>query len=229
MLAIFKMKDMWKYVSLIIVFAFIMLSMKRGAILVGTVALLLYLKHHLKAKSEKQFIYLLLLSLITILVIYMFVTRLYETSDYFRMRVGSTIEGDTSRRSWIYSHYFDFYIYQTSSLEFLFGCGADATFFRFGQYAHNDWLEFAINEGVFGIILYVIYWILFIREWKHFRGRIELKQTIGDLIIVYFLISLFSMSFDGMPLATSLCIGYCLANNRNYKNLASFIDKRQVF
>lgn len=217
MLALFKMKDIWKYVLLLVVYAFIMMAMKRGAILVGTVALLLYLKHHLKAKTEKQLFYILFLSLITIVFIYLLVMRLYETSDYFRIRVGSTIEGNSSHRDEIYLHYFDFFIHHTTSLEFFFGCGADATFLKLGEFAHNDWLEFAINEGVLGVVLYTIYWILFIREWKYYQGRKEYRQTLGDLIVVYFLISLFSMSFDGMPLAAPVCIGYCLANNNSIK------------
>ena len=214
MLAMFKMKDIWKYIFLIIVFAFIMMAMKRGAILVGMVAFLLYLKHHLKANSAKQFFYIMLLSAVAICFIYFFVMNLYETSDYFKSRFSSTLEGNTSRRDWIYAHYYDFFIHQTTSIEFLFGCGADSCYLKFGQYAHNDWLEFAINEGMLGVVLYVVYWIVFIKEWANYQGRQNLRQTLGDLILIYFLVSLFSMSFDGMPIAASLSIGYCLANSR---------------
>ena len=222
MLALCKMKDIWKYLLLMMIFAFIMMSMKRGAILVGTVAFLLYLKHHLKANSSKQFFYIMLLSAVAICFIYFFVMNLYETSDYFKSRFSSTMGGNTSGRSEIYSHYFDFFIHQTTSVEFLFGCGANATYLRLGEYAHNDWLEMAINQGViFGVIPYIIYWVCFICEWKYFKGVRDYRQTLGDNIIIYFFITLFSMSFNNMPIVATFCIGYCLAKNiilkdRNY-------------
>lgn len=214
MLALIKMKDIWKYLLLMIIFAYIMMSMKRGAILVGTVAFLLYLKHNLKVYSAKQFFYIMLLSAVAICFIYFFVMNLYETSDYFRSRLSNTMEGNTSKRGWIYSHYYDFFIHRTTSMEFLFGCGANATYLRLGQFAHNDWLELAINQGViFGMIPYIIYWGCFICEWKYFKGARNYRQTLADIIIIYFLVTLFSMSFNNMPPAATLCIGYCMAYN----------------
>ena len=217
MLALFKMKNVWKYIFLIIIFAYIMMAMKRGAILVGSIALLLYMCHHLKVSSTKQFFNILVLSIVAICFIYFFVMNLYETSDYFKSRLYSTMEGDTSTRSWIYSHYYDYFVHKTSDLQFLFGCGANATLLLFENQAHNDWLEFAINEGILGIILYVVYWILFVREWKMYYGLTEHKKALGDIIIIYFIVSWFSMSFDGMPLAGTICIGYCLANSMKYR------------
>jgi hypothetical protein len=214
MLTLFKMKDIWKYSFLMIILAFIMMSMKRGAILVGTVAFLLYLKHNLKVNSAKQFFYIMLISAVAICFIYLFVMNLYETSDYFRLRLSKTMEGDSSLRDRIYSHYYDFFIHQTTSMEFLFGCGANATYLKFGALAHNDWLEMAINQGViFGVIPYIIYWACFIWEWKYFKGARDDRQTLGDIIIIFFLVTLFSMSFNNMPPAATLCIGYCLATN----------------
>ena len=218
MLALFKMKDIWKYLLLMIIFAYIMMSMKRGAILVGTVAFLLYLKHHLKANSSKQFFYIILLSAVAICFIYFFVMNLYETSDYFRLRLSKTMEGDTTKRSWIYTNYYDFFIHQTTGWEFLFGCGANATYLRLGEYAHNDWLEMAINQGViFGVIPYIIYWGCFIREWKFFKGARDCRLPLGDIIVIYFLVSLFSMSFNNMPTVATLCVGYVLANNNSIR------------
>ena len=220
MLTLLKIKDVWKYLFLLIILAFIMMSMKRGAILVGVVAFFLYMKHHLEVKSAKQFFYIMFLSVVAICVIYLFVMNLYETSDYFRSRLSSTMEGNTSRRSWIYTHYFDFFIHQTSNMEFFFGCGANATYLRLGQYAHNDWLEMAINQGViFGVIPYIIYWGCFIWEWKSYKSSRRLRQALGDIIVIYFLVALFSMSFNNMPIVATLCIGYCLVVEMRQKQV----------
>lgn len=221
MLLLIKIKDIWKFVFLTVVFAFIMMSMKRGAILVGTVALLLYLKHLLNYKSTKQKVYVIVLSMVVICVIYLFVMNLYESSHYFKVRFSSTLEGDTSNRSWMYPLFFDYFVHHTTDMEFLFGCGADATYSKFGVYAHNDWLEFAINQGIFGVILYSVYWGIFVREWFSYHGPHNCKLVLGDLIIIYMLKSCFSMSFDGMATVATLCIGYCLANNVKYKRLVN--------
>lgn len=217
MLSLLKLRDVWKFSFLIIFIAYIMMSMKRGAIVVGSLALILYLKHYLKQRSTKHILYILLLSVAFICVIYWFVMNLYETSDYFKSRLSSTLEGDTSTRGWMYPLYLEFFIYRTSGLEFILGCGANATYLRLGEYAHNDWLEFAINQGLFGVVLYISYWISYVWEWKYYVGPLEVKQTFGDIIIIYFVVTLFSMSFDGMPTAATLCVGYCLAQNEKAK------------
>ena len=216
MLLLIKIKDIWKFVFLTVVFAFIMMSMKRGAILVGTVALLLCLKHLLNYKPTKQKVYVIALSMVVICVISLFVMNLYDSSSYFKVRFSNTLEGDSSNRSWMYPLFFDYFIHQTTDLEFLFGCGANATYSKFGVYAHNDWLEFAINQGIFGVILYIVYWGGVVREWYFYHGPLNYKMVLGDLIIIYMLKSCFSMSFDGMATVATLCIGYCLANNKKY-------------
>lgn len=213
MLLIVKMKDLWKYLSLIAVLLFLILAMKRGAILTGSVMMVLFIFHHLKKVSLKRFCYILILSAIVVIVAYQFAINFYDSSSHFQYRVEQTTSGYTSHRDEIYTSYFEYFVTRTSPLEFLIGNGANATKVLLGQYAHNDWLEFAINEGVLGVIIYLVYWIVFIWEWKNFEGDMECKQTLGDVILAYFLIALYSMSFANMPIAATLCIGYCLANN----------------
>lgn len=216
MLTLVRIKDTLKYIFLIVIVMFIVMSLKRGAILTGTLALLLFIKHHLKAKSTKQVAYMILLTTVAFCTIYLFVMNFYETSDYFKIRFNNTLEGNSSGRDYMYLTYFDFFIHHTSAFEFFFGSGANATYIKLGQYAHNDWLEFAIDLGVFGVVLYAFYWVNFIHEWMSFRTEKgnRCKQVLGDLIVLYFIKSLFSMSFDGMFITATLCIGYCLAQKQ---------------
>lgn len=212
MLYFVKMKDIWKYLLLAVILGYIMMAMKRGAILAGVVMLLLFLAHHLKVKSVTRLFSILIMSVVTIYLIFRVVVGLYANSDYFQQRLSRTMSGDSSGRFDIYMNYFNYFIDRTSSLEFFFGHGGNGTISLFHQYAHNDWLEFAINQGIMGVILYFVYWLLFGWEWKRYTGPKECKQALGGLIITYFLISLFSMSFNNMPAAATFCIGYCLAN-----------------
>lgn len=219
MLLITKLKDVWKYLFLVIIMAYLMMSMKRGAILSGSVMLLLFIFHHFKGISLKRLCFISCLSIIVIFAIYKFTINLYDNSYRFKKRVEQTTAGYTSHRDEIYASFFEYFISKTTSVEFFIGNGANATLAMFGRYAHNDWLEFAICQGIFGVMLYFVYWMVFWWEWKNYRGPTNCKRTLGDLIIAYFLITFFSMSIDNMPIAATLCIGYCLALNIRQKQM----------
>ena len=221
MLGLIKVREIWKYVALAIILAYLMMAMKRGAILSGSVLAVLFLVHNLKNVSLKRSVFIIVLSVIAFYVIYHFTINLYENSPFFQQRWERTLSGDTSFRDRIWSDYLTYFIDQTTALEFMIGNGANATMALFGDYAHNDFLEFAINQGILGVLLYLIYWIVFIWEWKNFKGKIECKQALGDLIVAYFLIAIYSMSFNGMQNVAALCIGHCLAQNMRWKIIVS--------
>ena len=214
MLYLVKLKDIWKYLLLVVIFGYILMAMKRGAILAGSVMLVIYLAHHLKVKTKSQLFSVLSLSVVAIYIVYRWIMSLYANSEYFQTRLSRTLSGDASGRQEIYSNYFNYYIDRTSLLEFFLGHGGNGTVLLFNQYAHNDWLEFAINQGMMGVMLYFVYWSLFVWEWKYYRGYKEYKQALGGLIIAYFLIALYSMSFGNMPIAATLCIGFILASGK---------------
>lgn len=213
MLQLLKIKDIWKYSFIIIIFGYLLMSMKRGAIFVGAVMIIMFMMSHFKNVSLRHKLYLLCLSVLVLFVISFFSMILYTDSNYFQGRIEQTLSGDSSGRNSMYSSYISYFLGRTSFLEFIIGNGANSTFVLFGDYAHNDWIEFAINQGIIGILMYLVYWIAFIWEWKNYCGDKDYRNTLGNIIIAYFLIALYSMSFDGMPIAAAFCIGYCLAVN----------------
>ena len=211
MLNLLKLKNVWIYIFLIIIAAFMLMSMKRGAILAGGVMGILFVIHHFRGKSLRHLMNILILSIAAMYAIFLYVIEQYSKSSYFQTRVEQTLSGNSSGRTYIYENYWRYFVEHTNTLEFIIGNGANATKALLGQYAHNDWLEFAINQGVLGVVLYLVYWTVLVREWRHYRGPIECRWVLGDIIIAYFLISLYSMSFADMPIAATFCIGYCLA------------------
>ena len=213
MLLLVKIKNIWKYILAMVIFGFIILSMKRGAILTGGVMLLLFLKQNFRVRTKQQLFYMFSLTCIAIFVMYRSVMNLYEQNAFFHKRFDMTMHGYSSNRDKLFTYFWNYFTERTSVLEFFFGHGANGTLSLYGQYAHNDWLEFAINQGVLGLILYSVYWSVFAFEWNTYKGGKEKKQVLGDIMITYFLIALFSMSFGSMPLCATLCIGYCLAMN----------------
>ena len=219
MLHLLRIKDWWKYLFLIIIAAYLMMAMKRGAILTGMVMLLMFMYYHFKGISVRKALYISALTVGVVLAIYHFTSNLYDNSAYFKKRVEETRAGKTSQRDKIYTTYYNYYIEKTTPIEFMIGNGANASIALFGLYAHNDWLEFALCQGVLGITMYLVYWILFFMEWKNYRGPTNNRQTLQAMFVAYLLISLYSMSLDAMPIAATLCIGYCLAVDVRQKQI----------
>ena len=230
MLQLLKIKDIWKYVFITIIFVYILMAMKRGAVIAGAVMVIMFMTHHFKHVSWKKKYYLLCLSVIVLSAISYFIIILYADSDYFQGRIEQTLSGDSSGRNDMYHSYLTYFLERTTVLEFLIGNGTNSTYVLFGDYAHNDWIEFAINQGIIGLLMYLVYWIAFIWEWKNYCGDINSRNTLGDIIFAYFLIALYSMSFDGMPIAAGFCIGYCLAMNEKVKtaNLIKEVRNRII-
>ena len=230
MLQLLKIKDIWKYIFITIIFVYLLMAMKRGAVIVGAVMVIMFMTHHFKHVSWKKKYYLLCLSVIVLSAISYFIIILYADSDYFQGRIEQTLSGDSSGRNDMYHSYLTYFLERTTVLEFLIGNGTNSTYVLFGDYAHNDWIEFAINQGIIGLLMYLVYWIAFIWEWKNYCGDINSRNTLGDIIFAYFLIALYSMSFDGMPIAAGFCIGYCLAMNEKVKtaNLIKEVRNRII-
>lgn len=220
-IVIWREKALLQYLMLAVCLAFVIMGMKRGAILVGGLSLAYLIAREVRTVSLKKKIWVLILAGVLITVAYFFIIQMLDTSNYFNARLEQTQEGDASGRNNIYSFYVYYFLNETNIFTFLFGSGADATL-RLGEYAHNDWLEIAINNGVLGLCLYFHYWLTLFHSYRHTRGDNN-KTMIGLFIIIFFLKSLFSMSYNDIPFFASLAIAFSFAdeymdtNNRRVK------------
>ncbi len=198
---------------------FLLSGMKRGAILIGFIVMAFIvfnnIRHNKGLHKTKSLILTLLLVLFGTFSIYYFI----QTSDYFNSRIIKTLEGDTSSRVIIYSTLYDHLTNRTRLLEMLFGSGALSTIRIAGNYAHNDWLELATNQGLLGLVIYVVYWINAYGEWRRSNKSQPYSVALGTLLISLFLQSLFSMSYGNMEFYTTMLLGYCLAQNHKCTEL----------
>ena len=97
---------------------------------------------------------------------------------------------------------------------FILGNGAFGTVKLFGYEAHNDWLEYAIDMGIVGLILYCIYWIRISKNYfaySKFNSNNPILIAMGMVIIVNFLRSFFSMSLDDMSFFSAAVLGFTMA------------------
>lgn len=202
----------WKqYLSICGSMILIGLSMKRGAILLSFVSLFVffsYLLMHAKRSTKVGVIVLLIMMIIGTYIGY---GKMMSSSVYFQQRVEKTIDGNTSGRDYIFDYFINTFLHKTTESELLFGQGANATLEIYGQYAHNDWIEIAINQGIFGLVVYLVYWMAFFILCVKKQMDPCVRAILVMIFIIYFFKTIFSMSYRTYSIYVSMMLGYAIA------------------
>ncbi len=204
-------RPIMQYLGLTVCSYFVLISMKRGAILIGAVCVLWFMVTNLRRTPKKKRWLVVAVSILVVFAGIYLVNYMMETSDYFRYRLAETEAGNSSGRNELYKTFFNHFINEDNPLRFLFGNGANATLKIGYNMAHNDWLEIAINQGLMGLIIYLIYWISFYISWKKTKNQSQAFMAIGMVFIVYFISTLFSMSYNCVSMCAAMVLGYYLA------------------
>ena len=213
--ALLYKKPVFQYAVLIYCMIFILMAVKRGAIVAGFFALAWFMWGNLKVASSKKRCTAIILSLLIFCIGYQFVQKQMDESAFFQRRFESTLEGSSSERDVLYSECWNYFWNETSPMQFLFGSGANATLKVSKNYAHNDWLEIAVNHGIFGVGIYILYWFLFLKTCRSKCYSPQVKLTLQLLFIIYFMKTLFSMSYADVSLPAAFILGYCFAQRKD--------------
>lgn len=211
LLYLIRKKVLLKYGLMVMIMSFIMMSLKRGAIVVGSISYVLFVINSLKSSSKRFRLVVLFASFFTFYLLYDFILDFYQNSELFQLRLEQTIEGNSSNRDYLYSEMLLGFINNTDLLNQLFGSGACATIKLYGGYAHSDWLEFLINQGILGVAIYLLYWFLLYERWRKTNGPISL--AFGAFLVIYYMSSIYSMSINDYSICSSLCLGYFLSRS----------------
>lgn len=199
-----------QYVGIICVMTFILMGMKRGAILIGALCMVWFLLEMFRTAKRYKKLLIVVVSVAAVILMSYLVWHLLQTSDFFNQRLQSTIEGNLSGRNLLYATSFNYFLYDTTLFQFLFGSGANATLEVSMNYAHNDWLELAINQGVLGVVLYAVYWVCFFRAWRSMSNNRLVAFAFGLLLLIYFMRTFFSFSYGDMNIYSTSVLGFCL-------------------
>ena len=203
-------KPLLQYGTLAVIIAYVLMGMKRGAILIGCVCVLIFLFSGLKEKSDKRRFATLLLSIIIVIGTIYGVRYMLDSSAYFVSRVEATLEGDSSNRDILYSSIWNYFIQERNIFYFVFGHGADSTVRLTGTSAHQDWLEIAFNNGLLGLSIFLVFNIVFgVAAWKcrkYFPPY--MFYSFCTLFFICFSATLFSMSITEMSISQTMLIGY---------------------
>lgn len=215
---LFKNNVKLQYCLLIICMTFVMMGMKRGSIIVGVLSLIYYLYFNFKYNNRVSKGKVVFFSILLIVAAYFITEHMMESSDYFMNRIAQTKEGNSSGRNEIYEHFWNHFKNEMDTFKFLFGNGANATLDIGVNYAHNDWLEIAINQGVLGLVVYAIYWLCFLRTIKSIRYKNTAKLVLSLTFISFFIMTLFSMSYTEYSIFSCTVFGYYLAHCWDVEN-----------
>lgn len=211
LIAVCDKKRTWQFGLLLYCLSYVVLSMKRGAIVCGVLCYVMFVaKAFRNAKGGKKF-WNFLLSVIVVVVVYYVVNNLLASSEYFNQRFESTMEGDSSGRYYYYSRVWQAFKYESNLFQMLFGHGIYSTIALLGNAAHSDWLELLYCNGLFGVVMYLFYWIALLITWRKTRADKKASMIIGLFFIVFFTRSLFSMSYALIPEYANMALGYALA------------------
>lgn len=211
LLVFFNKRPVVMLILLTLFESFIIISAKRGAILIGVIVLL-FIIWKMESIIGSQYRKLKFFFIITILIaVYFFTWSFLEEDSLLYMRFEDTLEGRTSGRDILYTVFSNYFLFDTNAWQFIVGSGAWSTLRIQGQFAHSDWLEIAVNQGCTGLIVYMIYWWFFIITcYKSYRDD---YISIGIVMVafIFFLESIFSMSYSDMTIYSTIVLGFCLA------------------
>lgn len=199
-----RKKLFWIWYFVIIVF--LLLCAKRGAIVCGVIALVVFLflsNRDVQNSNRVWRVFGMMLILIALLIV---VYYLFSSSELLQQRFQATQEGDSSQRDWIYSTLWSIFM-ESNIINTLFGHGMSQTVTLIGGYAHNDWLELLTNEGIVGVLLYASIYISLISYYRRNKHSIHMrgKYIFITAILCMFFRSTFSMGYLA-PESAMFCV-----------------------
>lgn len=218
-IAFWNKKKIIQYSLIALVTVFVMICVKRGAILVSIIAIVYFIIKSFKTVSSTKKILIIILSIIATIAFISYFNYLIETNEFFYMRFMVTKAGDTSGRESIVEFFIKYLLSNENGIRLIWGNGAFATDRLLGIEAHNDWLEYAVDMGLIGVLLYLRYWEATIRNYYIVSkfDTPEITIAMGMTILITLPTSFFSMSFYDLSFCSAAVLGYTMSSADNIR------------
>ncbi|MCM1140282.1 MAG: O-antigen ligase family protein [Muribaculum sp.] len=205
----------WIYLTIIVIFS--LLSVKRGAILISLLSAILFIKAEVKSVSSNKKAIIGLAAIVFLGILSYIVYRLYSENIFLQSRIESMLEGNSSHRDTIYENLLSYWSDKENIIQQIFGLGASATLNIGENYAHNDWLEILINNGLIGIGIFIYYWISMYRQANIFSKKSRYHNACMLLLFIGSFKTIFSMYYTSIITPMAMCLGY-VAGQRTTEN-----------
>lgn len=212
---LFKDKLLVQIAFIGICFFFIVMALKRGAMICAALVILMFIYYRLKDASNSHKFIIFTAIAVALIFAYEFVADRIIQSEAFQNRIEETMAGNVSLRDVLARTFLNYYFNNYNILEQLFGGGADVTLSISFNWAHNDWIEILMCQGFVGVIIYAVFWLSFYKQWRRMKVPMA-KHIVGSIFIVYFFRTFVSMSYSMIFTVASMSLGYALAVNQIY-------------
>lgn len=182
--------------SMLVLVFFIIQGSKRGAILTGSVGVLIYIYYQLRTIEKKHRIKGYFITAVGIVVLVYFIYNFYLENEFLSYRIQSMLEGDSSQRDRIYSDIFSGWYNSGNIINLIFGYGfAESQQLASGSFAHNDWLELLSNYGLIGVSIYLMLFYSAYKLIRYSQWYSDKRILFICVVSMWFLVTLFSMAY----------------------------------
>lgn len=198
----------------------ILTGAKRGAILCGFAELLLFFYFYFKKSRQNKVSLKFIWVFVAVFLLSYIALRVFNGSDYLQSRFDQTRVGDSSLRDEIYSLAILKYGEQGFFTR-LFGNGMSSTLLIIDGYAHQDWLELLINNGIIGVFIYAMVFVtLFIYYFKNRKHlSLMLRYMFLSAALGWLLRSLYSMGYVSIETSFYAIVFALVCGNQRNKHL----------
>lgn len=180
--------------SILIIVVMVLISMKRGAIVVFPIMFFVFyfIDGKVNNRRIKNALRVFVMFLL-IIVGLVYIDQLYDGYISNRFTYESLASG--SGRDTIYTMVIN-NILNRNIADFLIGLGSGSTTLYIGAAAHNDWLEFIFSFGLIGVFLYMNLFIILIRKtYKSIKNKFIYSSLYAVSIIYMLLIGMVGMIY----------------------------------
>lgn len=200
-----------KLVWFLIVFACVLISLKRGDILAMFLSTIVYFASLFIQNQKRLQLKNLFLIGMSVCVFTYFANNFFLGSELAQERIEETIEGNSSKRDIIYAFYYKQFVNSDIGTKII-GNGFSATEMSIMKIAaHNDWLEIAYDEGLIGIVFYLLILISLFLTIKKEEIPSNFRPIIAMVFTIVLVKSAISMMVFSLPTtALFALIGYML-------------------
>lgn len=206
-----KDKLFWLYLAVLLLF--VLMSAKRGAIVTCLLSAIYLIIRRLRTVKKSKRILTILGTVVFLIICYFVILRIYENNRFLQDRLEKTLEGNFSHRDVIVEDMLTYWSQKETIEEQILGLGASHTLEISENYAHNDWLEILINNGLLGVVIFIIYWSKTILQIRILPKNTSSRFAFVTLTIIGFLQTLFSMYYTNIATPVAICIAICLAQS----------------
>ena len=208
LLPVLSRKPIIQYSMVVLCGLFVIQSAKRGAVICFAICLIVLIIYNLRSANKSKKVIIIALSLAGLFGVFAYFNHMITTNMAFANRFVLSIENSSGRDD-LYIMFIQYLKNDLNLFTFLFGKGADATIILSGNFAHNDWLEFAVDMGLLGVFAYSFFFVRFYKLIK--CSSDNMARLIALMLFLPFVLkSVFSMAIGDFQIFECAALAICL-------------------